>query len=224
MKTASEFDMTKEAGLEQFLGQAGNFINNMPNNPAWQNALAGGGSLALPLLLINLLSGRSPLRGLLPALLLGGALGGGLPAAFNAMNERGMFGNAKQPPPTLEELGYSMDNVPAGDYGPPGSGQYWDEKGRLNTLMTPPDIEHTNRMAASPHHGEGTLAHWWNKKRHAYEKGKWDFEGPSRGLDNTLGQIKKHGLGSLRIDRNPFADPWDTPFNHGVKPTAAAGN
>lgn len=215
MKEPSDF--TKEAGLQQLLGSAGNFINNMPNNPTWQNILAGGGSLALPLLLINLLSGRSPLRGLLPALLLGGALGGGLPAAFNYMNGRGMFGRAGTQP---QKSPYSMDNVPDADYGPPGPGQYWDENNRIRTVETPVDKLNKERMADST---PGTLGHWGNRMLNKADQFAWDFHAPTRGMVSTFETVKKNGLPSLRIDQNPFADPWKTPFNHGVKPTATPG-
>jgi len=141
MKTAAyePADFTKEADLSELLsglgGQASSFINNMPNNPMWQNAAAGGGGSMLLMLLLNLLSGNNMGRGMLPALLAGGALGAGIPATHNWMQKQPWMqaDNSGEPhgPPAPYEMGPPR---PTPFEGPPLPNQRFDEMGRLQTL------------------------------------------------------------------------------------------
>lgn len=194
MKTASEpIDMTKAAGLQELLSGAGNFINNMPNNPTWQNAGAGAGGGALLMILLNLLTGGKMSRGILPAMLAGGALGGGAPHLYNYMNQQGAFGGsspAVAPP------------QPEGPMGPPAPKPEEMERRRVASL-SPLARHHENRTNS---YDEGTLG----RDVAAPFMNAWETIGanatkPFRSLYETGRTLKDKGL--MTPTNELFRDP-----------------
>jgi len=210
MKTASHepTDMTKEADIGQLLSGLGNqtmgFINNMPNNPMWQNGLAGGGGAALLMLLLNLITGNRLGRGLFPATLAGGALGMGMPAFYNYMNRPHVDENAP-----VEVHGPPK---PIPQHGPPAPNQMIDATGQIR-YMTPLQMRQRERHKnVAP----GTLKEMFLGTADKLDQWNWAAGAPARGIknriDETAENVKKLGLVDgigMIPTTDTFKDPYD---------------